>query len=419
MSGKGWFVLSILLVLIFIQHGDCKGEANHASNGGAFARTEGTRFVMNGRPFYINGFNAYWMMYMASDPSSRAKVTSAFQQASRYGMNVARTWAFNDGRGTDRPLQPSPGSYNENTFKGLDFVISEAKKFGVYVILSFVNNFSDFGGRKQYVQWARDRGQPISSDDDFYSNAVIKGYYKDHIKTVLTRINSITRVAYKDDPTIFAWELINEPRCQSDVSGALLQQWVTEMAAHVKSIDSEHLLEIGLEGFYGETTPDKKQYNPGNLEFGSDFIATNLLPQIDFATIHIYADQWLSGQSEEAQAGFVDRWVQAHIQDCNTVVKKPLLMAEFGKSYKLPGYVLQKRDAYFGKIYSDIYSSASRGGSCVGGLFWQLMAPNMDTFRDGYEVVLEQSPTTATVIAQQSRKLNGLKASLAINVTRT
>lgn len=61
-------------------------------------------------------------------------------------------------------------------------MISEAKKFGVYVILSFVNNFSDFGGRKQYVQWARDRGQPISSDDDFYSNAVIKGYYKDHIK---------------------------------------------------------------------------------------------------------------------------------------------------------------------------------------------------------------------------------------------
>ncbi|VVA31872.1 PREDICTED: mannan endo-1 [Prunus dulcis] len=419
MSGKGLFVLSTLLVLIVIQHGDCKGEANHASNGGAFARTEGTRFVMNGRPFYINGFNAYWMMYMASDPSSRAKVTSAFQQASRYGMKVARTWAFNDGRGTDRPLQPSPGSYNEDTFKGLDFVISEAKKFGVYVILSFVNNFSDFGGRKQYVQWARDRGQHISSDDDFYSNSVIKGYYKYHIKTVLTRINSITRVAYKDDPTIFAWELINEPRCQSDVSGALLQQWVTEMAAHVKSIDSEHLLEIGLEGFYGETTPDKKQYNPGNLEFGSDFIATNLLPQIDFATIHIYADQWLSGESEEAQAGFVDRWVQAHIQDCNTVVKKPLLVAEFGKSYKLPGYVLQKRDAYFGKIYSDIYSSASRGGSCVGGLFWQLMAPNMDTFGDGYEVVLEQSPTTATVIAQQSRKLNGLKASLAINVTRT
>ncbi|KAM1274722.1 hypothetical protein ACFX2I_024562 [Malus domestica] len=69
---------------------------------------------MNGKPFYINGFNAYWMMYMASDPSTRAKVTCALQQGSKYGMNVARVWAFSDG-GYDRPLQPSNGSYNEDT----------------------------------------------------------------------------------------------------------------------------------------------------------------------------------------------------------------------------------------------------------------------------------------------------------------
>lgn len=39
-----------------------------------------------------------------------------------------------------------------------------------------------------------------------------------------------------------------------------------EMAANVKSIDGKHLLEIGLEGFYGGTTPEKKQYNPGNQD---------------------------------------------------------------------------------------------------------------------------------------------------------
>lgn len=72
----------------------------------------------------------------------------------------------------------------------------------------------------------------------------------------------------------------------------MLQQWVKEMAAHVKSIDNNHLLEIGLEGFYGGTTPEKKQFNPSNLEYGSDFIANNLIPEIDFASIHIYAEQW-------------------------------------------------------------------------------------------------------------------------------
>ena len=45
----------------------------------------------------------------------------------------------------------------------------------------------------------------------------------------------------------------------------------------------------------------------------------------------------------------------------------------------------------------------------VGGLFWQLMAQGMDAFRDGYEVVLEEIPSTARVIAQQSHKLLSLK----------
>ena len=36
--------------------------------------------------------------------------------------------------------------------------------------------------------------------------------YQDHVKTVLTRVNSINGYVYSEDPTIFAWELINEPR---------------------------------------------------------------------------------------------------------------------------------------------------------------------------------------------------------------
>ncbi|KAI8573349.1 hypothetical protein RHMOL_Rhmol01G0270200 [Rhododendron molle] len=53
---------------------------------------------------------------MASDPATRAKVTNTFQQASKEGMNIARTWAFSDG-GSDRPLQSSPGTCNPHTFQ--------------------------------------------------------------------------------------------------------------------------------------------------------------------------------------------------------------------------------------------------------------------------------------------------------------
>lgn len=47
------------------------------------------------------------------------------------------------------------------------------------------------------------------------------------MQAVLTRVNSISGVSYKDDPTIFGWELMNEPRCQSDLSGKAIQVSIT------------------------------------------------------------------------------------------------------------------------------------------------------------------------------------------------
>ena len=94
--------------------------------------------------------------------------------------------------------------------------------------------------------------------------------------------------------------------------------------------------------------------------------------------------------------------------DSNSILKKPLIIGEFGRSSKLPGYSLEKRNSYFQRIYNAIYNSARSGGSLVGGLFWQLLSPGMDNMGDGYEVVLEQSPSTANIIAQQSHKLSGL-----------
>lgn len=64
------------------------------------------------------------------------------------------------------------------------------------------------------------------------------------------------------------------------------------MAAYTKSIDSQHLLEIGMEGFYGDFVSDRKQFNPSYQSVGTDFIRTNLLKEIDFATMHAYPDIW-------------------------------------------------------------------------------------------------------------------------------
>lgn len=75
--------------------------------------------------------------------------------------------------------------------QGLDFVITEARRHGIYLLLCLTNNFDDFGGKRQYVQWAREDvaagagGHNLTSADDFFNNTLVKSYYKNHVKVVI------------------------------------------------------------------------------------------------------------------------------------------------------------------------------------------------------------------------------------------
>lgn len=113
----------------------------------------------------------------------------------------------------------------------------------------------------------------------------------------------------------------------------------------------------------------------------------------------------LTGSSFESQLSFLNNWVNEHIQDAQDILQKPLLFAEFGKSLKDSGSTSDQRDQVFNTVYSAIYSSARGGGAAVGGLFWQLLAEGMDSFRDGYEVILSESSSTVSLIDQESQKL--------------
>ena len=117
-----------LFVLILIQN---HGIFQHVEADDGFVTTRGVQLILNGSPYYANGFNAYWMMYIASDSSQRDKVSSSFQEATKNGLTIARTWAFSDGGHT--PLQYSPGSYNEQMFQvSFDF-------FFFFFSISFIN----------------------------------------------------------------------------------------------------------------------------------------------------------------------------------------------------------------------------------------------------------------------------------------
>ncbi|KAG2298986.1 hypothetical protein Bca52824_035458 [Brassica carinata] len=79
-------------------------------------------------------------------------------------------------------------------------------------------------------------------------------------------------------------------------------------------------------------------------------------------------------------------------------------------AYQTLELCLEERNKIFKRVYDVIYVSARTGGSCAGGVFWQLTTNRTGPLGDGYEVFMQQGPnTTARLIAEQSIKLRNLK----------
>ena len=250
-----------------------------------------------------------------------------------------RTWAFGERPANGNPktpaLQVSPGQYDEAMFAALDRVVFEAGKRGLRLLLALSNNWDAYGGAPAYISWAAAAGEAIATPtapdaSPFFTSPHCKATFKAFMATLLNRVNTFSGVAYKDDPVIFGFDLMNEPRVPADPSGATLGAWLQEMAAYFKSIDSNHLLTTGAEGFYGPSTPERMADNPsGDNGTGNDFVAHHSIKDIDFSTTHIWGDQWLQCCTVECLMPFLERWVTSHI-DAADSIGKPILVEEFG-----------------------------------------------------------------------------------------
>ena len=87
LSHRAAYVVGILITLLALV---CQARVH---SHGRFVRIEGTRFVVHGSDFVFNGFNSYWMMHVAAEPSERHKVSNTLREAAGAGLSVCRTWA--------------------------------------------------------------------------------------------------------------------------------------------------------------------------------------------------------------------------------------------------------------------------------------------------------------------------------------
>ncbi|MEO8167294.1 MAG: hypothetical protein ABI623_03545, partial [bacterium] len=107
-----------------------------------------------GKPFYFVGTNAYYLLEQSARGDTNT-VRSLFETAAALHLNVVRLWGFFDSPDSTNPavVQYRPGAFNEHALRALDYVIYQAGRQNIRVLIPFVNSWDDYGGMNQYVRW--------------------------------------------------------------------------------------------------------------------------------------------------------------------------------------------------------------------------------------------------------------------------
>ncbi|MGO4109458.1 CIA30 family protein [Paenibacillus sp. YAF4_2] len=217
----------------------------------------------------------------------------AFQTLVQMGGTVTRPYVLSvkkadDAADTVRHIMGvgSDGKliFNEEAFVAYDKMIQLAGEYGIHLILPFVDQYQWQGGINEYAAF---RGK---SKDAFWTDPQLIADFKSVISYTLNRVNTFTHVAYKDDPTILAWETGNELVPATTT-------WTHDIATYIKSLDSNHLV---LDGKYG--------IDDASLTDNA----------IDIVSNHYYPDHYPSYAS------------QVNVDKNKAAGKKPFIVGEFG-----------------------------------------------------------------------------------------
>jgi hypothetical protein len=289
----------------------------------------GIHFCLDGKPFYVAGTNTYDVFTYGGSYGDtetqymdKTRIDTHLANLASDGVTVLRLWTFSHEEW--HGFEPSEGKYNEQQFALFDYVMVSAAEHGIRLIPVFENYWEAYGGIDTRLTW-EGLGTGQANRWRFFDKSACPGcftQYKNYVKYVLNRENHYTGVKYKDDPTVFAWELMNEPRfegrgTQESTQGTTLRAWVDEMGSYIKGLDGNHLLGTGLEGH-------ESRYGFGGDE-GNPFIGIHQSEYVDFTSAHPYPNAGWAALSLDKTLALIRAW----IGDSHEKVGKPFFMGEF------------------------------------------------------------------------------------------
>jgi hypothetical protein len=303
-----------------------------------FVRVRGTRFVVGDADFPFLGANVAVM----HGPAHRAALGAVLDAVRDDGLRVVRVWALGEADAAapawanDYAFRVGEEGWIASSFAHLDRVLVEARARGLRVVVVLANRWADYGGIPRYLRWAGllapddPRREPSELElAGFYDSARCDALYRAHVERVVGRVNALTGVPYRDDPTIAAWELANELTAHPRDRAALLR-WVAATARFVRMLDPNHLVAAGHLGY-------------ARASDRATWLAVQQLPEIDYADAHAYPLRSGRVRTRADLARFVDDRAQLAL----FVARKPLVFGELGFSISRRGRPAGTRAAWF------------------------------------------------------------------------
>ena len=236
---------SLLLVALLLSA--APAHAQPAIDDGEFVAVDGARFVVGGEPFHVIGANAAVMHGTAHRDAMPATL-----DAIRFdGLNVIRIWALGeypaDASASLRPYAFRIGEdgWVATSFAHLDEVLRQARARDLRAIVVLANRWGNFGGVTQYVRWSGIDYPRESLERHalgaFYESEHAERSYREHVARVVR--------AHRDDPTVFAWELMNELEAIGGRGETAMLRWIERQSRYVRSLDENHLISAGHIGY--------------------------------------------------------------------------------------------------------------------------------------------------------------------------
>src|SRR3954452_23984464 len=219
-----------LIVAGSVVAGACATAALAAKPKPAFIHREGERLVSGGRTYRYVGTNMWYAAYLgANGPyGNRDRLKRELDRVAVLGIESIRILGSSELSPLKNSVTPTfrdkSSNYNKALLEGLDFALAEMAKRGLKAVIYLANFWEWSGGFMTYLYWVNG-GRYINMNDpahpwpefpdmssEFYGTPPAVALLNNYIRAVVGRTNSITGRRYRDDPSIQAWQLANEPR---------------------------------------------------------------------------------------------------------------------------------------------------------------------------------------------------------------